>query len=120
LYPANPGFIRLDMHLRNYGSVPAQVTEWQARFHHQGADALSRADGLSGGLCVFPGGGQDAPYLRVDGKVAATVWDTAVHLYASVSYRCDGPTVYRTVLKARFKISGDTKFRLEDVEQEVK
>ena len=32
LHPAHPGFIRLEMHLRNHGSVPAQITEWAASF----------------------------------------------------------------------------------------
>jgi hypothetical protein len=121
LHPAHPGFIRLEMNLRNHGSIPAQVTDWAASFQQDGT-VLGKTDAVLGGLCVFPGDGQDAPFLRVDGTVAAAVWDTEVHLHAKVVYRGDSAAVYSTAIKARFKITGQgpIPFRLEDVEHEVK
>ena len=119
-YPAHPGFIRLELKLRNHGSVPAQVTAWAATFRREDNTVLSQSEALSGGLCVFPSDAQDAPFLRIDGGAAEQVWDTPVYLHALVGYSGDAPTPsYSTAMQARFRITGAHEFRIEEVQHQV-
>src|SRR5207245_4549344 len=70
--PADPGTVRLDFELTNYGSFTATVTAWSAVIR-QGDTLLAESAPFASQLCVFPHAKQDALPFQAHGQQAHAV-----------------------------------------------
>jgi len=120
LTAAHPGHVRIDFELKNHGSSPGIVTAWVARLATRHTELAT--SGMSGTLCVFPGGTQNAPQLEVEGPPAGLLWQeqSIVTLDVRATYLgADPKTSYRTRVVAHALVTAAHTLILKDVQHEV-
>src|SRR5207245_1759476 len=87
-FPADPGAVRLDFELTNYGSLTATVANWSAVIR-QGDTLLAESEPFAGNLCVFPHAKEDTLPFQAKGQKAHAMWanNPPVYLEATVGYQ---------------------------------